>query len=67
MSSLILQQKQESLSLVQKMESVTSRIQVWMDRHSQRRQLAKLDARQLDDMGLNLKQVEQEIQKPFWQ
>ena len=66
MSTLILQQKRGSFSLAQKIASAACVVQLWMDRHHQRKQLAKLDSRQLADMGLNPMQVSQEIKKPFW-
>ena len=66
MSTLILQQKGESFSLVQKLASLASMIQIWMDRIHQRKQLATLDSAQLADIGLNSIQVGEEINKPFW-
>lgn len=35
-------------------------------RAHQRRQLAELDARQLDDIGISREQALQESAKPFW-
>lgn len=35
-------------------------------RHRQRRQLLKLDERQLMDLGLSREQVLKEASKPFW-
>jgi len=66
MSTLILQQKWESFSFVQKLVSATVKIQLWMDRHHQRKQLAGLGTDQLMDMGLTETQVKQETSKPFW-
>ncbi len=66
MSTLILQQKQETITFVQKIESVIAKVQLWMDRHHQRKHLATLDMSQLQDMGLSLYQIDQEIRKPFW-
>ncbi|SLN74365.1 DUF1127 domain-containing protein [Oceanibacterium hippocampi] len=39
----------------------------WQERHEQRRQLARLDAHQLHDIGLTRGEVEHEIEKRFWQ
>jgi len=39
---------------------------VWIERSRQRKHLAKLDDRLLDDIGLNRDQVKREINKPFW-
>lgn len=38
----------------------------WSDRARQRRALAELDDRLLEDAGITRKQVAQEIRKPFW-
>ena len=38
----------------------------WMDRATQRRQLAAMDMRQLKDIGLTRDQAEAEADKPFW-
>ncbi|HZD26482.1 MAG TPA: DUF1127 domain-containing protein [Alphaproteobacteria bacterium] len=38
----------------------------WQERASQRHQLAELDERLLQDMGLNRLDVWQETRKPFW-
>jgi len=38
----------------------------WSDRSRQRKQLAKLDARMLVDIGVTAEQVTNEIAKPFW-
>ncbi len=66
MSTLILQQKHEINLFVKKIESVQMLIQLWLDRHHQRKQLAQLDMVQLEDMGLTVSQVNEEIRKPFW-
>ena len=39
----------------------------WLARASQRRQLARLDAIQLDDIGLTQAAAMAEANKPFWQ
>ncbi len=66
MSTLVLNQKWEKLSLLEKLQAVLSVMQLWSDRRYQRKQLAKLDARQLNDMGLTREQVAAEFAKPFW-
>ena len=66
MSTLILQQKWESFSFKQGFVSAASTIQVWLERHHQRKQLANLGVSQLVDIGLSVNQVKLEISKPFW-
>lgn len=39
---------------------------VWRQRRRERAQLAQLDPRLLNDIGLHPSDVEQEIRKPFW-
>ncbi len=39
----------------------------WFERIQQRRELAGLDDRMLEDIGLDRDIVEREIAKPFWQ
>lgn len=41
-------------------------IKLWKSRSRQRKVLANLDQRLLDDIGLNHQQVQEEIAKPFW-
>ena len=38
----------------------------WYDRWQQRRDLAELDDRRLDDIGLRREDVERQVNKPFW-
>ena len=38
----------------------------WWGRSRQRRQLRRLDDRQLQDVGLRRDDVERELAKPFW-
>jgi uncharacterized protein YjiS (DUF1127 family) len=66
MTTLILQKKPVGFFGLQKLLTVVSLIQFWLDRHHQRKQLMLLDHRQLADLGLNAQQVSLEIQKPFW-
>lgn len=42
-------------------------INTWRIRAESRRALSRLDARQLDDIGLTPMDVENEIRKPFWE
>ena len=39
---------------------------IWLRRSNQRRQLAKLDARLLDDVGISYADAQAEARKPFW-
>jgi len=41
-------------------------IELWMERASQRRQLARLNDIQLKDIGLSRADVENEVSRPFW-
>jgi len=41
-------------------------LQRWMDRHSERKQLAQLDNHILQDLGLTRGQALAEASKPFW-
>ncbi len=43
-----------------------STLWVWSERSRQRRQLARLDSRLLDDIGLDHAHRDAEIGKPFW-
>ncbi len=42
-------------------------LRTWYQRAHQRRQLAQLDDRALDDIGVSRAQAEAEAAKPFWQ
>jgi len=42
-------------------------IGTYLARYQQRKQLARLSARQLEDMGITREQVQKECAKPFWQ
>lgn len=41
-------------------------VTAWFQRARQRRQLAALSARQLDDIGITREQAASEAAKPFW-
>ena len=45
---------------------LTKQLNLWMSRSRQRKQLAGLDNRMLEDIGLTQEQVLKEINKPFW-
>ena len=42
-------------------------LKLWNFRYRQRKQLAKLDVRMLDDIGYTLQQAKQESKKYFWE
>ena len=46
--------------------SVFARISLWSNRHKQRKTLAKLDQRLLDDIGYTAEEARDEYTKPFW-
>lgn len=46
--------------------SLAKTLQRWRDRASQRRQLAGLTARELDDIGVSADAAAAEAAKPFW-
>ena len=50
----------------QKIVSVLTQIQLWMDRYHQRKQLAQLSDQLMNDLGLSQSDVYIEIRKPFW-
>lgn len=66
MTTLILQHNHYRFSVIQKMQAAMATLNAWMERHHQRKQLAQLDAHQLNDMGLDWAHVQAEINKPFW-
>lgn len=41
-------------------------LQVWMNRHAQRKQLAQLNDAQLADIGLTRQEALIEAKTPFW-
>ena len=49
-----------------KIELSLDMIQLWIDRHHQRRQLAQLSEHMLKDIGLSQADIYSEIHKPFW-
>jgi len=46
--------------------NVMATLQLWMDRHKQRKQLAGLEDYQLDDIGLTRAAMLTEVNRPFW-
>lgn len=48
-------------------EGVCRFVRLAFERHAQRRALAKLDNRMLDDVAITREAAEQEIGKRFWQ
>jgi len=48
------------------LKQVADTINTWIVRGRQRRDLAQLDARMLDDVGISEEQREIELSKPFW-
>ncbi len=66
MNTLILDLKRDDSQFAGKLQKIIDSLQLWMDRHHQRRQLAKLPVYRLKDMGLDPHKVAQEIRKPFW-
>ncbi len=47
-------------------EKLSATAKVWVNRSRQRKQLARLDARLLADIGITAEQVKFEVAKPFW-
>ena len=45
---------------------IIKKVKFWRNRSRQRKQLARLDAHLLADIGLSAEQVKAEIAKPFW-
>jgi uncharacterized protein YjiS (DUF1127 family) len=45
---------------------ILKKAKFWANRSRQRRQLARLDAHMLEDIGLTVEQVREEMAKPFW-
>lgn len=66
MTTLILDLKRETASLAHRLQDISARLQLWMDRYEQRKQLAQLPGHLLKDMGLDTERVAEEIRKPFW-
>jgi len=54
------------LSIKQMVKRSVKKIAFWIERSNQRRQLANLSERMLDDIGYSAEEVQKEISKPFW-
>jgi uncharacterized protein YjiS (DUF1127 family) len=48
------------------MARIAGTLRVWRERRAARRELARIDARSLRDVGIAPEQVEYEIAQPFW-
>lgn len=48
------------------LKQIAARIKFWVRRSQQRKQLARLDARMLADIGITQDQADIEVSKPFW-
>jgi uncharacterized protein YjiS (DUF1127 family) len=51
---------------VDTLRSTLALLRYWCERLRQRRQLARLDARLLRDIGITVAEAERECNKPFW-
>ena len=49
-----------------KKSNLIKQFKFWLNRSHQRRDLAKLDQRMLDDIGYSKKEASEEMSKPFW-
>jgi uncharacterized protein YjiS (DUF1127 family) len=47
-------------------KKIAVKAKFWVNRSRQRKQLARLDARMLVDIGITPEQAQLEIAKPFW-
>jgi uncharacterized protein YjiS (DUF1127 family) len=47
-------------------EAIIARVRLWRTRSRARRQLAVMDARELQDVGSCWSDIADEIAKPFW-
>jgi uncharacterized protein YjiS (DUF1127 family) len=50
----------------QTLKRLNCRLNFWMVRHRQRKQLASLNEHLLEDIGLSREQVEREVSRSFW-
>ncbi len=48
------------------LQKIICKAKFWADLSRERKQLANLDARMLEDIGLTAEQVAVEVAKPFW-
>jgi uncharacterized protein YjiS (DUF1127 family) len=54
------------VNLADLMSAVVKRLQLWIEKHHQRRVLAGLDEHLRRDIGISLEQVRHEVSQPFW-
>jgi uncharacterized protein YjiS (DUF1127 family) len=47
-------------------EAIIARVRLWRTRSRARRQLAVMDARELQDVGTCWSDIADEVAKPFW-
>jgi uncharacterized protein YjiS (DUF1127 family) len=47
-------------------EAIIARVRLWRTRNRARRQLAVMDARELQDVGTCWSDIADEVAKPFW-
>lgn len=66
MSTLVMQQKCEKLSVADSILKMFVVAQHWLERNKQRKQLAQLEPHMLKDIGVTENQKKQEVSKPFW-
>jgi len=59
-------QFQISFNLNSVLQNIKQRLELWQHNYQSRKQLARLDADQLRDIGLTLKQAKLESEKVFW-
>ena len=56
----------KEFSVARSIAQVMAKAKFWASRSRQRKQLARLDARMLADIGITAEQAKLEIAKPFW-
>jgi len=54
------------LLIKQMVKQSIKKIAFWIERSHQRKELANLSERMLDDIGYSAEEVQKEISKPFW-
>lgn len=59
-------QSQISFNLNSVLQNIKQRLELWQHNYQSRKQLALLNADQLRDIGLTLKQTKLESEKVFW-
>lgn len=46
--------------------NISATLKIWRERADMRRELSELSFREIQDIGIDQAQIEQEIAKPFW-